>query len=444
MTKKSGEENLKKIKVFFNSIKWILFVSKRFNLVDRTGRSRINSFLASLGICFGVMTLITVISVMNGFQMSFKDSIMEISSYHIRVSGLNSASINSFLAYCNSIPEIKTSYPFLEAQSLMVGKNGQQSPALIRAVPSGIFDIDSGFKKEAKIWAGTFDLNDENSIILGTELSRRVSSRLGGSVNLFALSGGNDVSLLSNDRVFNVNGLFRCGYADINASYAFIRLEDGVKYFGKDAALMAAIKLYKTDDDSKVISQLKTTFPELNIESWKSYNRSFFGTLKIEKNLLFLLVLIIFIVVAINIFNGMRRMVFERKEEISILSAFGSKKENIQLIFILQGLLIGLKGAIPGLLTGLLLSINMSRIFIIMSKIVYYVQYFVLSLLSPSGVVYLNENSMYLVYANIPPRIFVNEVFFITIFGIFSSLFASWIASKNVLKLTVAEVMRDE
>ena len=68
----------------FSKLKWIHTVSSRFARVDRQGRSAVTSFLATLGICFGVMTLITVMSVMNGFQMNFIDAIMEVSSYHIR------------------------------------------------------------------------------------------------------------------------------------------------------------------------------------------------------------------------------------------------------------------------------------------------------------------------------------------------------------------------
>ena len=78
------------------SLRWVLFVSWRFSRVDRKGRSAVTSFLASLGICLGVMTLITVISVMNGFQLSFIDAIMEISSYHVSADGVDAAAFEQF------------------------------------------------------------------------------------------------------------------------------------------------------------------------------------------------------------------------------------------------------------------------------------------------------------------------------------------------------------
>ena len=429
---------------FISNFKWVLFVSRRFARVDRTGRSRINAFLASLGICLGVMTLITVISVMNGFQMSFIDSIMEVSSYHIRAEGLTMESAADFQMYCDKEDLILSASPFYEAQSLMTGARTSQAACLIRAVPKNMMERDKGFKKEAKVWAGEFNLEQGDSIVLGTELARRLGVTIGRQVNLFALSGGNDVELLSGDRIFTVTGMVRTGYADINSSFAFISLDDGLKYLGKDAKLIYGLKLKKTELDSKVIARLKSDFPDLHFESWKEYNKSFFSTLRIEKNMLLLLVLIIFIVVAINIFNGMRRMVFEKREEIAILSAFGGKKNLIQSIFITQGFLTGVKGALPGLVMGLLLSVQMPRIFIIMSNIVYYSQVFMLKLLNPADAHFVRPNSTYMFYANIPPRIFVGEVLLITVFGVFSALFASYVASKNVLRLTVSEVMRDE
>lgn len=435
---------MKNNKSFISSLKWCFFVSRRFSIVDKKGKSKITSFLASLGICFGVMTLISVISVMNGFQMSFIDAIMEVSSFHLRVSSLPSEKEFEFMEFCSNSKEVKAVFPFYETQSLLVGRNASQAASLMRALPKNIMELDSGFKKEAKVWSGKFDLSEENSIVLGSELARRLGVRVGSNVNLFALSGGTDIQLLSNDRIFTVKGIVRTGYADINASCAFISIDDAESLLGKEKNLYFGIKLFDSNNDEEFTYKLKKSFDDCNIESWKEYNKSFFGTLKIEKNMLFLLVFIIFIVVAINIFNGMKRIVFERREEISLLSALGGKNSYIQFIFILQGLLTGLKGAVPGLILGLFLSVNMAGVFHVLSKLVYFLQLFTTSIFSPQNAQFVMENQMYSVYANIPPRIFPQEVLLITVFGIFSSLLASLFASRNILKLTVAEVMRDE
>ncbi len=432
------------ISKIISSLKWVLFVSRRFAHVDRKGASAVTSALASLGICFGVMTLITVISVMNGFQRSFIDSIMEISSCHIRVCDFDEQQEKSLSEFLSSQKNIKSAFPFYEAQSLVVGRDGRETAALLRAVPPSLYDSDPGFKKELNVYGGDFDLSSPNSIVIGSRLASELRLRVGSNLNIFALSGGDDVDLFSSDRVFTVTGIFHSGESTINSSFAFISLDDGKKYFGKGAALQYGIKIKENASVSREIEKIKASFPDARVQSWQDYNRSFFKALKVEKNMLMFLVFLIFVVVAINIFNGMRRMVYERREEISILSAFGGKKNEIQSIFIMQGFLTGFLGAVPGCVLGLLCSVKMDAVFVFMAKITYWCSLFVTMLFNPENGDLIRSNSMFLVYARIPPRIYVHEVLLITIFGIFSSLLASWKASRGVLKMTVAEVMRDE
>ena len=163
-----------------------------------------------------------------------------------------------------------------------------------------------------------------------------------------------------------------------------------------------------------------------------------------EKNLLMFVVLMIFLVVGVNIFNSMRRMVFERREDIAVLSALGATNFRIQAIFILRGLLIGVSGAFIGLLLGILISINMSTVFMIISKSVYFVQYFFTMIFNNSNLDLVTENPMFMYYAEISTRMKFNETALITLFGLLSALVASWCASKKILKLFAAEVLRYE
>ena len=214
--------------------KWIFFVSKRFAQVDRSGRFAITSFLASVSICFGVMTLIAVMSVMNGFQLGFIDSIMEISSAHIRITPLENFNQNSFSNFCfENRDEIVAVEPFYEAQSLMASSKGKQTASLIRAVSPTIMYTDTGFAKEIQMISGSFDLHRQDSIVLGSDLARILGVKIGDKVNLLALSGGSDVDLISENRVFFVTGIFSCGYAEINSTYSFISLDAAKKFFGE-------------------------------------------------------------------------------------------------------------------------------------------------------------------------------------------------------------------
>ncbi|WP_428768879.1 ABC transporter permease [Treponema sp. HNW] len=424
-----------------NTGAWILFVSRRFARVDGRGKNALTSFLASAGIAFGVMTLIVVMAVMNGFQSGYIESILELSSFHIRsfpVSQTETAALADFL---KNNPSVRSFSPFAEAQALSVGKSGRQEAAFIRFVPENILERDEGFARQITLFAGRFDLSG-GRVVIGSRLARILGVGVGDRVNLLALSGSSDTDLLSASRVFTVSGIFSCAYSDINASFMFFSLDTAKKL--SVSPLCYGIKLYKTRQDGRFIRSLQKALPNIRAASWRTYNKSFFGALKTEKNVLMMLVFIIFVVVAVNIFNAMRRMIFERREEISVLSALGAKPFHIQAVFLMQGLLIGLGGAVPGLLLGMLISVRMESVFFIISKTMYYIQYALAFLFNPASLAFLTENSMFMFYAQIPARMFFGETAVITLFGILSALVSSYAASKHILTLSIAEVLRYE
>ena len=429
---------------FIKSLNWISAVSRRFARVDRKGRSAVTSTLATLGICFGVMTLTVVMSVMNGFQMSFIDAILEVSSYHLRAVDVPESEEASLISACKENKLISACVPFYEAQALMTGEDGGAVAVNVRAADESIYYEDEGFKNQLKMISGTFDFSEPDYIILGNTLARNLGVHTGDSVNLLVMSGGSDVELFSSDRVFTVRGIFTSGYNEINNSYAFTGTEAAARYFGNSAKKIWGIKLKKYDGDLRAIASLRKQLPELNILSWRNFNRTFFGALRIEKNMLLLLVALIFVVVAINIYNGMRRLVFERRTEIAVLSALGARKSGIKSIFIMRGLVMGTVGALVGVALGILISLNTDVVFTAAAKLMYAIQYLVTAITNRQNLQYVQVNSSYTLYASIPARVFPGEVVAITLFGILSPLFASLAASRNVLNMTVSEVLHNE
>lgn len=431
-------------KNIFSSWAWIYFVSRRFSSVDRKGRSAVTGFLAALGIALGVMTLITVLGVMNGFQMSFVDAIMEISSCHIQVSGVDDTNKAEFLRFCKKHKNIVAAGGFYESQALITGGRGREASAIIRGVESGIMECDKGFARELHIVSGAFDLSDSGSIVLGSYLAQSLGVNIGGTVNLLAMSGGNDVALISQNREFRVTGIFECGYADINSSFAFISDEAAKANFGSGSQLKYGIKLIRRNADIKAAADIEAAFPNVKAQSWREFNRSFFGTLRIEKNILMLLVFLIFVVVGINIYNGMRRLVFERAEEISVLSALGASEKEIKSIFIMCGFTGGFIGSLAGTAAGLFLCVNIGSVFMGISHIMFFAEYLAALIFSPQNAAFIYENPMYRIYASIPARFYFSEVLAVSLFGLAAPLFAALQASKNVLKMNVAEVLHDE
>lgn len=434
----------KKTFSFRLSYRWIFDVSRRFASVDRKSRSSATSFLAVLVICFGVMSLVTVVSVMNGFQMSFVNAIMELSSFHIRVSNLESQAEADFLDSCADSKEIRCVSPFYESQALLVGNKSKESAGIIRGVDACTCEFDEGFAREIKIVSGSFDLSSADSIVLGSYLAQSLGVTTGNTVNLLALSGGKDVELLSQNRQFKVTGIFECGYYDINQGYAFVSLEAARMYFGEDAPVFYGIKIRRPQNDGFVSAAIKNRFPDAAVQSWREYNRTFFGALRVEKNILMLLVFLIFVVVAVNIYNGMRRLVFERSQEIAALSALGGTSFQIKAIFVVRGFLTGAAGTVIGIVLGIFISLNIRSVFLGVSHCLYWLELFFTSVFSPENAAFVTENQMYAIYASIPARIIPSEVLLISLFGVLSPLLASALASRSVLKLKIAEVLHNE
>lgn len=434
-----------------NNLSWIYYVAKRFSLVDLKGASAFASRLSTLGICFGVMTLIIVISVMNGFQSEFIDAIMEVSSYHARAQ--NVADKEKFESFCKKNDKVLLCSEFVESESLAASEKGSQAALLVRGVEPDIMEKDLGFKKEMKISRGVFNFVKKyksksgetlEPIVLGSSLARSLGLKVGDVVKLYSISSNRPLlESFSKPQSFVVQGLFVTGYADINSTYAFIEKSAAKEFFAGGQETFG-IKLKRTDMDSVFVKELSAEFPEALCQSWREYNRSFFGALKIEKNMLMLLVVLIFVVVAINIFNSMRRIVYERRLEISTLSALGGKISSIKNIFIMRGFLIGARGAFSGLALGLFFCVNIKTVFALLSGAIFFAQYAFASFFAPSLISSMTQNPMFAVYGNIPARMYPTEIIFITLFGVLSATLSSWAASREVLNAAISEVLHDE
>ncbi|MGP1588062.1 MAG: FtsX-like permease family protein [Treponemataceae bacterium] len=423
--------------------KWIHFISTRLSGLDRKSRYSSTRIIPAIGIGFGVMALIVIVSVMNGFQGTSINSLMEISSFHLRLTD-KFEKYGKILEKSNSVEEITCITPFLDSQGLLVGNRGKQFGAMIRGIEPDILQKDKGFREQMNLYAGEFSLEDGDSIWLGHSLAKTLGVTLGDKVNIFALSGGAEVDLFDSNRIFTVKALFQCSYAEINSVFAFIPLESAKNMLGNTDDVVYGIKLKDYNKDFAAQTKLKKYFPNSAIESWRDFNKSFFGALRVEKNVLMLLVFLIFLVVAINIYNGMRRMVFERREELCVLQGLGAHKKNIRTIFIIQGLYVGLAGSIPGMIMGLFISVNMSYVFKFLSKASYGMNYFITMLISPEKIFLLSKNYIYNYYADIPAVINFGEIFYITIFGIISAVFSSYLASRKIMQFEIAEVLHDE
>ena len=306
-------------------------ISQRLNRTGTTGREAIINLLSVLGIAFGVIALIVILSVMNGFQSGYINTIMEVSSGHIRLTGNYDE-----LKRAGEKRNHKSFFIFTESQALMQGSHDRQSGALVRAVETEDFLKDAGLVRRLVFTEGGLNLEKSRSVILGYELAKTLAVNAGDEVFLPILAGSVETDIFSDDTALTVVGIFKTGFLAIDSSLAFVSMETGRTLFGTVTKANAFVKLNKDSDDYKYIAQMKIDFPEIQCESWRTYNHAFFGALRVEKNVMMILVVLIFLVVSVNIYNGMRRTIYERREDIAVLASLGMKKETLRFLFFLK------------------------------------------------------------------------------------------------------------
>jgi len=434
------------------NFKWIWFIAARY--IFRKRKKSPAPVLSILGIAVGVLALIVILSVMNGFQLGFIESILEISSYHLRIGPIAGADIDGARKEVLTVPGIKAAVPFREFHGLVRGNRGGQQAAVVRGLPSDAVKMDSGLAGRLSFEQGSFGFENKSDALLGVELARRLGLRTGDEITIFSIPSILNTDDSSGLRVFTVTGIFRTGFYEYDTSWMFIDI-DSAEAFSESGPVLG-IKLKNRFHDRQAIELAQKNlgsspvFSGAAFSSWRDYNRAFFGALRTEKLFMFILVGLIFIVVALNIYQAQRRSVLEHREEIGLLRAIGGGEHAVQLVFVLDGAIIGFSGASSGLVLGLLVASNIPRVFSVIETIVNFginIVNIIASLFfgraggignffffSPA-VFYIRE---------IPSRIIPGEIVLIFLFGLLSALLAAWFASRKVARIRPAEVLRYE
>jgi len=425
---------------------WILFVASRYIFKGRSS----SPVLSILGIAVGVMALIIIIAVMNGFQLGFIESIIEISSYHIRIENFDETKAEELQKIILSVPGTVAAIPFKEFQALARGNRSGQQAVMVRGLKNDTLDIDKAMGKKLDFEEGYFDLSSGRNVLLGAELAARMGLYIGEVINLYSITGLFSSSDEGSQNDYIVKGIFRSGYYEYDYSWAFININNN-SFLENESDLKMGIKIANRFKDKYMLEQIKkklSDYKNIKISSWREYNRSFFGALRTEKLFMFILVGLIFIVVGLNIFQAQRRSVLQRSDEIGLLRAVGGNEKAVQFIFVIDGAVIGLAGAVIGLVVGLLIAMNIQTVFTFVEYLVNSFLGIIQNLLVGLGYEFSEDFKVFstkvFYIKETPSRILPLEVLFIFIFGFLSALVAGWIASRKITKIQPAEVLRYE
>jgi lipoprotein-releasing system permease protein len=443
---------------------WIGFVAFRYFRGRRKNSNSPAPVLAILGIATGVLALTVILAVMNGFQLGFIESILEISSYHLRIESFPSgAGGEALLEKLSALPGSLAAVPFREIQGIARGRQRGIHGIAARGLPADALEQDAGMAEKLVFEAGSFSLEDRSSIALGAELARRLDAAVGDWItlvsvsadmgDLFASEAGEEAG--ADNSQFQVKGIFRSGFYEYDLGWAFINLERAGEISGGAGDLCLGIKLKNRWQDRLGMEQARKALEAagqggLRVFSWRDYNRAFFGALRTEKLFMFVLVGLIFIVVSLNIFQAQRRSVLERREEIGLLRALGATGTAVRLIFVWDGFIIGMAGASLGMALGLLIAWNIGPFFSLLEGAVNFLIHILNAAASPllgtdaasGGFAIFSPTVFYI--KEIPSRLIPGEALIIFLFGFLSALAAAWFASGKASRTKPAEALRYE
>jgi lipoprotein-releasing system permease protein len=432
------------------NVPWIVFVARRYFKAKRRDRGIASGLLSVTGIAVGVMALLSVLAVMNGFQMGFIEDILEVSSYHLRVSPAESAgSVEELADEVVGLGSVLSAVPFAESKTLILGSFRDPRACAVRGVPQDIMLRDRGFREQVEVVRGAFDIEDGDSIVLGDELARYLGVRVGETVSLLTVPTRPQLLMRPEERIFRVTGVFRTGYYDYDVGLGFVELSTMQGIFPQ-TPVRIGVKLRNRfrDRSARLVVEEALGGRAATVTSWREYNRAFFGALRMEKLLITVLLGLIFVVVGVNIYHSLRRSVYERIEEIGVLKATGASGGTLMGVFVVDGILIGGSGAVLGLVLGLLVAYNVNQVFAVAEALVNALLAVVQQVFAPfvagEGGGFSLFSPMYFYLTEVPATVLFGETLLIFVFAVLSSVAAAYFASKHIVRIKPAQVLRYE
>ena len=317
--------------------------------------------ISMAGIALGVMALIVVLSVMNGFQKELRTRILGVAS-HVQISGANNklADWPAAAKAAGEHPRVLATAPFVNAQGLLsFGQTvrGSVVRGVIPEMENKVAEIGAHMRagRLEALKAGEF------GIVLGSELARALGVLNGEKVVVIAPQGQvTPAGVVPRLKQFTVVGIFEVGMFEYDSGLALIHLEDAQKLFQLgDAVSGVRLKLDDLYAARTVAREVMAKFDANTFATdWTRSHANFFRAVEIEKRVMFIILLLIVAVAAFNIVSTLVMAVTDKQADIAILRTLGASPMSILQIFVVQGVLIGVTGTLLGVAGGILLGLN--------------------------------------------------------------------------------------
>jgi lipoprotein-releasing system permease protein len=410
----------------------IFYIGLRYTRAKR--RTQFISFItltSVLGIALGVTALITVLSVMNGFEAELRERILGMTS-HATATG-KYGQLDDWRTLDEKLkgyPHVEGAAPFITGQ-VMINADRRVSGTMLNGI---LPDYESKVSEVAdKMKSGKLaDLvPGQYGIVLGVELANYLGVMMGDKITVISPQiNSTPAGIVPRMRRFTVVGIFQVGMYEYDRNMAMINIDDAAKLFRMDNAVSGLrIKLDDLFNAPQITHAMATAlYGEYQVSDWTLAHSNFFRAIQTEKRVMFIILLLIVAVAAFNIVSTLVMVVTDKRGDIAILKTQGLTSGSIMGIFMVLGSIIGIVGTLFGTLGGILLALNVETIVPAIEKL-FNVQFMA------ADVYYISQ---------LPSKLVWSDVYSIAGMAFFLSLLATLYPAWQASRINPAEVLRYE
>ncbi len=392
----------------------------------KEGFLKIISIFSFLGIMLGVAILIIVMSVMNGFKTDLTKKILGLNP-HIVIQP------NSFVINDTYISKIKEEFNDIRLSRSFSGEgiiiiNDNAKGVILKGVNKDEKNIIDFFEKF--ITKGDTQNFSRGSVFIGSELAFNLNLKEGDNLSIMSSAFvATPLGSLPKQEVFKVAGIFNTGFLEFDQNIIFLNTQDVLSIFDKEIKDQI-VEIYlndplKADSYKNKIQKINQNF---FIYTWSDLNKSLFSALKVERNVMFIILSLIVVVAAFNIISGLTILIKNKTKEIAILKTLGLSNRSIKKTFFLTGFTISFFATVSGIVLGVLVSLNIEKIRKFISSVFNFEIF-------PADIYFLEK---------LPSEINLYSVLIIFLISLLISAIASYLPAMRISKMNTFRALRYE